>query len=189
MLIRLATSEDAPGIAAIYEPIVRDTVISFETEPPDAAEMGRRMAEGLPTYPWLVATDNGRLVGYAYASRHRVRAAYEWVAEVSVYVDETQRGRGLGRDLYRTLLGLLTAQGFRGVFAGITLPNPASVGLHESVGFEYLGKYEGVGWKHGEWHDVGWWQRRLGTDDGPPLGPIGLDELDVDSILAAYVNS
>lgn len=182
MLIRLATAEDAPAIAAIYEPIVRDTSISFETEAPDAGEVARRISGGMPAYPWLVATEDGAMLGYAYASRHRSRSAYRWAVDVSVYVDASYQRRGVGSRLYAVLIDLLSAQGYRNAFAGIALPNPASVGLHESAGFAYLGTYERVGWKNGRWHDVGWWQLSLGTGEEAPAEPRALDELDADAL-------
>lgn len=188
MQIRLAIADDAPAIAAIYEPIVRDTVISFETEPPDSDEIGHRMTTGMPEYPWLVATDNTDVGGYAYASRHRARPAYRWAVDVSVYINGQHQGRGIGRRLYAVLLDLLTAQGYRNAFAGIAMPNPASVALHESLGFEYLGKYERVGWKHDDWHDVGWWQRSLGDEKGRPHEILSLDEIDVGSTLPLTAN-
>jgi L-amino acid N-acyltransferase YncA len=177
--IRVAAAADAPRIAQIYAPIVRDTFISFETEPPDAAEIARRIAATLPTHPWLVAEhlDTG-VIGYAYASRHQERAAYRWSANVTVYLDEAARGRGLGRRLYAVLVDLLRRQGFRSLFAGIALPNPASVALHEAVGFEPLGVYRDVGFKLGAWRDVGWWRLGLADGDGAAAEPVAFTDLD-----------
>jgi L-amino acid N-acyltransferase YncA len=166
--IRPATAADAAAIAAVYAPYVSGTVISFESEPPDADEMARRMIAP-PLLPWLVAERDGHVVGYAYASAHRARAAYRWGADVSVYVTDTERGRGTGRALYGRLFGLLRDLGYVAAYAGITLPNPASVGLHESMGFRAVGVYRGVGYKHDRWHDVGWWQLLL--VDPPPDRP------------------
>jgi len=157
---RAATPSDAQAIAAIYRPYVTDTVISFEIEPPDAGEMARRMAAP-PSLPWLVAERDGRLVGYAYASAHRARAAYRWGADVSVYLADAERGRGTGRALYTELFATLRDLGYVAAYAGITLPNPASVGLHEAMGFRLVGVYRGVGYKRGGWHDVAWWQLPL----------------------------
>lgn len=167
-VIRPASASDAAAIAAIYRLYVTETVISFEADPPDATTMAARMG-GRPSLPWLVAERDGRVVGYAYASAHRERAAYRWAADVSVYLDPDERGRGTGRALYGELLALLRDLGYVTVYAGITLPNPASVGLHESVGFRPVGVYRGVGYKHGRWHDVGWW--RLALVDPPPADP------------------
>jgi phosphinothricin acetyltransferase len=177
MRIRLATTDDAAAIATIYAPFVTDSVISFEVEAPDAAEMAARIDHKLPRFPWLVAEEGGAVIGYAYAGLHRERAAYAWSVEVSVYVADTARRRGVARRLYETLFGLLRRQGFRTAYAGITLPNPASVGFHEAMGFTPVGVYRNVGWKHGRWHDVGWWELPLG-DDAPAVPLKGLDEID-----------
>lgn len=165
MEIRLATEADAPAIAAIYRPIVVETVISFEAEPPDATEIWRRMSAGMPMFPWLVAVEGAEVVGYAYGSAHRAREAYRWSVDVSVYVGAAHRRRGVARGLYGALLDVLERQGYHAAHAGITLPNDASRGFHEAMGFRPVGVYPAVGWKHGRWHDVGWWQLRL--RDGP----------------------
>src|SRR5215813_6640218 len=139
-MIRLATPEDGAALAAIYDPIVANTTISFETDPPGAAEMGRRVGSILEHAPWLV-DDDGGVRGYAYASRHRERAAYAWAVDAAVYVAAEHRRSGVGRRLYRRLFELLQLQGFTVVCAGITLPNEGSVGLHESLGFRPVGVY------------------------------------------------
>jgi len=160
--VRVAVEADAEAVQLIYAPIVRDTAISFELEPPTVAEMQHRITTTLASLPWLVAEDSeGAVVGYAYASRHRERAAYAWSVDVSVYVGDGHRGQGLGRALYEPLLSDLTDHGYVTAFAGIALPNAASVGLHEALGFTRIGVFSSVGYKHGRWHDVGWWQRRL----------------------------
>lgn len=161
-MIRLATPADGERIAAIYAPNVTDRATSFELVPPDPAEMNRRVAAVLARTPWLVAEDDeGRVQGYAYASPHRDRHAYQWSVEVSAYVDEKQHRGGQGRALYTALLRILVAQGFVNAYAGITLPNPASVGFHEAMGFARIGVYEGIGYKFGRWHDVVWMHRPL----------------------------
>jgi phosphinothricin acetyltransferase len=171
----MASAADAELIAAIYAPYVRDTAISFEIDPPSAAEMEQRVAALTTTYPWLVCAANGAVVGYAYASRHRERAAYQWSADVSVYIRADQHRRGIGRALYTALLRIVTAQGFCNAYAGITLPNASSVGLHEALGFTPVGAYRAVGYKLGAWHDVGWWELALqprGAAPSPPR-PVG----------------
>jgi phosphinothricin acetyltransferase len=175
-MIRLATSRDAEAIAAIYRPIVAATAISFETVPPGGAEMERRIATVLQIAPWLVYEDAGEVAGYAYGSRHRDRAAYQWSVDVSVYVGEGSRRRGIGRALYRALFPLLRLQGFYAAHAGITLPNAASVALHESLGFRPVGIYRAVGFKLGAWHDVGWWQSSLRERTPEPQVPRSLRE-------------
>jgi L-amino acid N-acyltransferase YncA len=175
--LRVATPDDAEAIAAIYAPFVRDTVISFETAVPDTAEMARRITSTLETHPWLVAEEAGRVIGYAYASQHRTREAYRFSCDVTVYLAEGARGRRLGTRLYTDLFRLLRAQGFRNAFAGIALPNPASVALHESLGFRHLGTYRDVGFKLGAWHDVGWWQLILSNEAHSPAEIIPFSEL------------
>jgi L-amino acid N-acyltransferase YncA len=171
-MIRLATSADAPAIAAIYAPIVRDTAISFEVDPPSEHEMAGRIASVLPLAPWLVCVDPDGVIGYAYASKHRERAAYRWCVDASVYVHERARRRGVARGLYTSLFALLRRQGFYAAHAGITLPNAASVGVHEAMGFRAIGVYPAVGFKSGAWHDVGWWQLVLRERGGEPAPPL-----------------
>jgi L-amino acid N-acyltransferase YncA len=170
--LRVASTEDGGPVAAIYAPIVRETAISFEEQPPSPGEMARRIGATLPRLPWLVATRNGQVSGYVYASTHKDRPAYRWSVDVTVYIAAEARGSGIGTRLYGALIQILKAQGFHSAFAGIALPNPGSVRLHESVGFRPLGVYEQVGFKLGRWHSVGYW--RLGLSDGaaPPAEPI-----------------
>jgi phosphinothricin acetyltransferase len=175
MHIRFATPGDAEALAAIYAPIVRDTIISFEEEPPDAGEMRARIAALQGRWPWLVAENDDGVIGYAYASEHRVRRGYRWSVDVSAYVAERARGTGVGKALYTDLLRILERQGFYTAFAGITLPNDASVALHKAVGFTLLTIYPAVGFKHGRWHDVSWWRRPLRTPAGEPADPLPLD--------------
>jgi phosphinothricin acetyltransferase len=175
-MLRLATPNDAQAILAIYGPIVEETPISFETGAPSLAEMARRIRETLERYPWLVWDEAG-VCAYAYACRHRDRLAYDWSVDVAVYVAPGAQRRGLGRLLYRALLELLTAQNFTMAFAGIALPNAASVALHEAVGFRPVGVYQRAGYKLGAWRDVGWWQRPLAAPTVPPQPPTALPEL------------
>ena len=170
----MATPRDAAQVAAIYEPIVRDTAISFESRPPSDAEMARRIETVLARAPWLVATGErgDELLGYAYAGPHNEREAYRWSVNVSVYVGAAVRRGGVGRALYETLFRLLRLQGFYTAHAGVTLPNAGSVGLHESLGFVPVGVYRSVGYKLGAWHDVGWWQLPLRERAGEPRPPL-----------------
>ena len=166
MRVREASEHDAAACAAIYAPYVTDTAISFELEPPTAADMAARIAAA---HEWLVLEDGaGRIVGYAYGGRWAPRAAYRWATEVSVYVERACARRGGGRKLYEALLPRLAARGFRMAIAGMTLPNDASVGLHRALGFEPVGTYRRIGWKDDAWHDVAWTQRPLVIADGPP---------------------
>ena len=185
--IRLACADDAAQVQAIYAPVVRDTAISFEVDPPDAAEMAGRIRATLTRLPWLVCERDREVVGFAYAARHRDRAAYRWSVDVSVYVDQQARGAGVGRSLYGSLLALLASQRFVAAHAGITLPNPASVGLHEALGFVPVGVYRAVGFKLGAWWDVGWWQRRLGELAVPPAPPVDLPDLPEQAVRDALV--
>jgi L-amino acid N-acyltransferase YncA len=175
-MIRLARSGDAAQVAAIYAPSVTGASTSFEFLPPDAAEMAARIASTLAHTPYLVLETEGEVLGFAYASKHRERAAYQWSVDVSVYVHERAHRRGVGRALYVSLLALLRLQGFYTAHAGITLPNPASVGLHEALGFRPVGVYRSVGFKQGAWHDVGWWQLPLRDRTGTPDPPRSLAE-------------
>lgn len=177
LAIRLAAPDDDGAIAALYAPYVRDGSISFELTPPAAAEMRERLVATLPHTPWLVALRAGELAGYAYASPHRERAAYRWSLDASVYVAPAQQGRGVGRALYTSLLALVRLQGYYAAHAGISLPNPASVALHEALGFARVGVFRAVGYKLGGWHDVGWWQLELAPRRGVPEAPRSLSDL------------
>ena len=170
MKVRAARAEDADAIAAIYAPYVKASVISFETQAPDAAEIARRMAADA-TYPWLVACDGEAVLGYACAAPFRTRPAYRFSVETSVYVADGAQRRGIGLQLYRTLLPVLEAQGYAQAIASITLPNEASVRLHERVGFRQIGTYERVGFKFREWRSVGLWQRGLSPLSTRPEEP------------------
>jgi L-amino acid N-acyltransferase YncA len=188
MLIRMATAGDAGAVVDVYAPVVEFTATSFELIVPSRDEIAARITERQPAYPWLVAEDAGSVTGYAYAGRFSARPAYGWSVETSVYIAEAARGRGVGRALYAALLAVLTAQGYRRAMAGIALPNPASVRLHERAGFVPVGVYRSVGWKLGAWHDVGWWQRGLALSDLAPEPPTPLTELPpgaLDAALAA----
>jgi len=171
MPIRDATDADANACAAIYAPYVTDTAITFETEPPTVDEMGRRIDTARRTHAWLVLVEADAVIGYAYGGKFMGRAAYRWACEVSVYLERGRRRTGAGRALYTALFDRLAARGFRTLIAGMTLPNDASTGLHRAMGFQPVGTYRRIGWKHGAWHDVAWVQRPLGQDADPPVEP------------------
>jgi len=170
-VVRDATAADAGDIAAIYAPVVGKTAISFEETPPGPGEIGRRM-RATPRLPWLIADDAGHVAGYAYASAHRARPAYRWSADCSVYLDPGYRSRGLGRLLYEQLITEVSNLGYISLFAGIALPNVASVGLHEAMGFRPVGVFRNVGYKLGAWRDVGWWQLPLCEGPSSPDDPL-----------------
>jgi L-amino acid N-acyltransferase YncA len=186
----MANTNDAAAVAAIYRPYVTDAVTSFEVDPPSATAIAARIDAVLARAPWLVQTDaDGAVIGYAYASRHHERAAYQWSVDVAVYVHAAHHRRGIGRALYRKLFPLLRLQGYYVAHAGITLPNAASVGLHESLGFVPVGVYPAVGWKFGAWRDVGWWRHELQPLAPVPAPPLSVAEAQAlpawDAVLAA----
>ncbi|SFF84380.1 GNAT family N-acetyltransferase [Blastococcus tunisiensis] len=167
-VVRDAVPADAARCAEIYAPYVRDTAISFETEPPDAGEVAQRIAAAQREHAWLVLEDGGGVTGYAYGGPFMSRTAYRWSATVSVYLDGSRRRAGGGRALYSALFDRLADRGIRTVLAGIALPNEASEGLHRALGFAPVGTYRRVGWKLGRWHDVAWYQRDLVAERPPP---------------------
>jgi phosphinothricin acetyltransferase len=169
--VRSASRADAAACAAIYRPYVTETAISFETEPPGPSEMADRIAAALDTHAWIVLEDDGRICGYAYGGPFKSRPAYRWACEVSVYVERGRQRTGAGRRLYTALFERLSRRGYRTAVAGMTLPNEASAGLHGAMGFEDVGVYRQIGYKHGAWHDVAWSQRLLSTTGGPPSEP------------------
>ena len=175
--IRFATPNDAAGILAIYAPYCESSPVSFEIVAPSESQMRERIARISGEFPWLVCDADGRVAGYAYASRHRERAAYRWTVDVAVYVSEMHRRLNLGRALYASLFEILREQGFVRAYAGITLPNVPSVGLHEAVGFTQVGIFRGEGFKLGQWRDVGWWELSLRPQGDNPPEPRALDEI------------
>lgn len=171
--IRRVEKSDAQAIRDIYAPFVSESATSFEVEPPDAAAMERRILDLQERFPWLVYEVDRKLLGYAYASPHRAaRKAYQWCVEVSIYIHAAARKRGIGRALYTSLFELLRRQGYVNAYAGITLPNPASLGLHQSLGFLPVGVYPRIGFKFGKWHDVSWLQLRLLETGAPVPEPL-----------------
>ena len=169
--IRLAQESDAAGIHAIYAPYCESSNVTFEIVAPSVEQIRERLMRIIAAYPWLVAEIDGRVAGYVYGTQLRERAAYRWSVEVAVYVAMNEQRRGLGRALYASLFSILRSQGYCKAFAGITLPNPASVGLHEGLGFRPAGMFRGVGHKDGQWLDVGWWQLELQAESKNPSEP------------------
>lgn len=187
LLVRLATVEDAAGVLAVYAPYVRHTAITFETEVPGEAAFAERMAGIIGKYPYLVVEEGGRIAGYAYAHRIGERAAYAWNAELSVYFAPDCTGRGWGSAVMAALMELLALQGVRTAYSLVTVPNPASMGLHEKLGFAVMGIQTRAGFKRGAWHDVAWLHKPLGSFEGTPAPVVPFCELcpaDVRRVLA-----
>ncbi|QGA82513.1 arsinothricin resistance N-acetyltransferase ArsN1 family B [Halomicrobium sp. LC1Hm] len=170
--IRRARPDDAAACADIYAPYVYDSAVSFEETPPSGEEMRERLRSTLETYPWLVCERENRVVGFAYASDHRNRTAYQWSVELSIYVDNDHRRTGIATGLYESLFAVLDEQGFYNGYAGVTLPNRASVAFHREMGFEPVGTYENVGYTAGEWQDVQWWRKQLRQPEDDPEPPV-----------------
>jgi L-amino acid N-acyltransferase YncA len=179
-LIRAATEQDAAATQQIYAPFCLDSAVSFEVQPPTVPEMRQRIQKVTAQYPWLVCEVAGQVAGYAYACAHRERAAYRWAVDVAVYIDAGRRRSGVGRALYASLFSILVLQGYYRAYAGITLPNPGSVGLHEAMGFTPVGVYRHVGYKAGEWRDVGWWGLSLQPERNDPAEPRSVREVGAD---------
>ncbi len=182
IVLRVADPADAAAIRAIYAPHVVDAAVSFETEVPSLETMALRIRERLPTHPWLVAVADDAVVGYAYASPHRERAAYAWSCEVTAYVAAHMLSRGIGRKLYAALCTLLKMQHYVNAFGIIALPNPASIALHEACGFRRAATFIHAGYKRDAWHDVGWWQRELQPPPPAPIAPIPFAALPMDAV-------
>jgi phosphinothricin acetyltransferase len=185
--IRSVETFDADVVRDIYAPFVLDSATSFEVSLPDAAEMKKRIRDLRDQYPWLVFEEDGKVLAYAYASPHRTRHAYQWSVEVSIYVHSVAHRCGIGRALYTALFEVLRRQGYVNAYAGITLPNPASVQLHESMGFTAVGVFNRIGFKFGKWHDTAWLQLRLIEASASVPDPIPVHRfLDEDSILSMF---
>lgn len=172
--IRLAESEDLSGIIDITNQAIRETAANFHVEPRTLDELTAAWQEAKEFYPWVIAEDDGTVLGFASASPYKAKAAYRWTAEVTIYIHPDHRGRGIGHTLYSRLLAILEAQGYRTIVGGITLPNPASIRLHESLGFKHVGTLTRAGWKLARWHDVGFWRMGFsgGGEEPKPLKPV-----------------
>jgi phosphinothricin acetyltransferase len=187
--LRIATADDAASAAAIYAPYVRDTPISFESTPPTADEMRARIEDVLASHVWLVACRGTNVVGYTYGSQHRTRAAYRWSVDTAVYLERALHRQGIARRLYSCLFAILARQRYVNAYAGVTLPNPASVGFHEAMGFVPVGVYPRVGYKQGTWYDVGWWSRPLRECRDQPEEPLRLRDLDPEEVATVLAST
>lgn len=177
MDIRLATPEDASAILDIYAPYINDTVITFEVKVPSTADFSRRAEKIMARFPYIVVERNGRIAGYAYAHPAGEREAYQWNAELSVYVHGDFQRRGLGSRLYSALIELLSLMGYRNLYAVITMPNEASVAMHRRLGFKPLAVHKNAGYKLGKWHDVAWLEKNLGPYGPEPEPPLSINGL------------
>jgi phosphinothricin acetyltransferase len=173
MNIRPVNIEDAAAVLAIYAPYIERTSFTFETTVPSLEDFKTRISTYTEKYPWLVAEEAGKVIGYAYASKHRDREAYQWSVESSVYVAEDYQGKGVAEKLYTALFSILQASGFVNVYAGITLPNPKSYSFHTRIGFEPVGVYKNIGYKLGSWHDVAWLVKVINVHGKEPVAPGG----------------
>lgn len=181
MQIRLARVADSEALRAVYAQYI-DTSVTFEYELPGEEAFARRIGEILSFYPYLAAEENGRIVGYAYAHRCQERPAYQWNAELSVYLERAQCGRGLGGTLYAALLELLRLQGIRTVYGVVTSPNEPSERLHRSMGFRCAGVLRHAGYKCGAWHDVTWFEKSIAPYGGHPAPPVPLSALGAEKL-------
>lgn len=191
-IIRFAKEEEAAGILSVYEPYVRETAITFECETPSLDEFRERIREISRDYPYLVCLMDGRIAGYAYAHRQMERQAYQWNAELSVYIAKDCLRCGIGKALYGVLTDILRLQNVRNLYGGVTSPNANSEKLHESMGFKRLGVYHATGYKCGAWHDVAWFEKRIGDSAAHPAPFKSIREIDktrLDEILSYHTRS
>lgn len=177
--IRLITENDASAVLEIYRPYVLNSVITFEYEVPSYQEYLERVHNVITEYPWLVCLYDNKIIGFAYASKHRYRTAYQWSPECTVYLAPQAHRKGIARILYETLFSILRLQGYFNVFAGVALPNEKSEGFHKALGFEEIGIFKNIGYKHGNWHDTKWFQLQLSEYINYPPPPHMIDEIAV----------
>ena len=183
VLIRAASPNDAGALLDIYRPYVADTCVTFENDVPAPEEFARRIRGTLLRYPWLCALEDGKIVGYCYASAFHVRSAYRWTCENSIYLSMDARGRGIGSRLENRLEEILVRQGFTGLNACVTYPNPESIAFHEKHGFRVCAHFHGCGYKMGRWLDVVWMEKELSPREGAPAEPVPFPEADLGGIL------
>ena len=179
--LRQATKNDGEALAAIYKHYVENTAITFEYVAPTSEEFAQRIAHKSEKYPFIIAEEDGRPVGYAYASEYRERAAYSWDVETSVYLDLEHQGRGIGKRLYSALEEILKLQNVVNLYACITYPNEQSIAMHESMGYKFIGRFHAAGFKMGEWHDVIWLEKQISFPE-KPLPVIPYPELDTNAV-------
>lgn len=177
MNIRLAAEHDSVSILEIYAPFIENTAVTFEYEVPTTLEFGKRIQSVLEKYPWFVCEIDREVIGYAYASKHRERAAYQWSVDVSVYISPKHHRKCIATALYTALVELLKLQGFYNAYAGIALPNEKSVGFHESFGFKLVGIFQNVGYKFNKWHDVGWFGLTISEYSKNPDTPKTIQQI------------
>ena len=185
-MIRVATKDDAAGMLDIYAPFILNSGITQETEVPSVEDFQKRIIANLEERPWLVCEIDGQVTGYAYAGKHRDRKGYQWCTEPSVYISEKYFGAGIADALYTALFDILKLQGYVNAYAVITLPNDRSIAFHKKFGFEYLTTYKKIGYKLGQWHDVGWMEYEINPHQDKPSDPIKFLEIDnliIDAIL------
>lgn len=180
--IRCANESDAIQILGIYAPYIKGTAITFEYEIPSLEEFKNRIKEISADYPYLVYLSGNKILGYTYAHRHMERKAYQWNAELSVYVAPSHLHQGIGKALYGTLIELVKLQHIKNVYGGVTIPNEASEHLHASFGFEKVGAYRNTGYKCGKWHDVVWYGKKTGEYDSEPKPFIPIVEIEEQTI-------
>ena len=174
----MATKDDAAGMLEIYAPFILNSGITQETEVPPVEDFQHRIISNLEERPWLVCEINNEIAGYAYAGKHRERKGYQWCTEPSVYISEKYFGFGIANALYTALFDILKIQGYVNAYAVITLPNDRSITFHKKFGFGYLTTYKKIGYKLGQWHDVGWMQYEINPHNEDPTEPIKFTQID-----------
>lgn len=189
MEIRFATADDSTDLLRIYNQYI-DTTITFEYVLPTEEEFAKRISDVSKNYPYLICEENGEVVGYAYAHRHMVREAYQWNAELTIYLDKSYRSKGLGKKMYNILIEILKLQGIKTVYSSVTVSNEKSKKLHESLGFSSIGIYQNAGYKCGKWNDVQWFEKSIGSYDLEPVPFISISKISkekIDSIIKEYI--
>ena len=188
-MIRLATKDDAAAMLEIYAPFILNSGITQETEVPPVENFQQRIISNLEERPWLVCEINNEIAGYAYAGKHRDRKGYQWCTEPSVYISAKYFGFGIANASYTALFDILKMQGYVNAYAVITLPNDRSIAFHKKFGFEYLTTYKKIGYKLGQWHDVGWMQYEINPHKNEPSDPVRFSQIDTSVIKVILLRS